>query len=72
MHDIHGRGDPFRECVVGILRLAGRSDLLLKDVEDGLGGLTGLKPRKERVLGNIFLGLTFVSFQSRIKNGRKI
>jgi len=72
MQDIHGRGDPFRESVVAILGLAGRRDLLLKDVEDSLGGFTGLEPRKERVLGNIFLGLTFVSFQSSIKNGRKI
>ena len=72
MQDIHGRGDPFREPVIAILGLAERRDLLLKDVEDGLGGFTGLKPRKERVLGKIFLGLTFVSFQSSIKNGRKI
>ena len=72
MQDIHGRRDPFQEFLVAILGLVGRRDLLLKDVEDTLGGFTGLKPRKERVLGKIFLGLTFVSFQSSIKNGRKI
>jgi len=72
MEDIHGRGDPFRETFVAILGLAKRWDLLLKDVEDSLGGFTGLKLRKERVLGKIFFGLTFVSFQSSIKNGRII
>ena len=71
MQDIHGRGDPFRESIVAILGLAGCRDLLLKDGEDILGRFTGLKPRKERVLGKIFLGLTLVSFQSSIENGRK-
>ena len=62
MEDIHGRGDPFHESFVAILGLAGRWDLLFQDVEDSLGGFAGLKPRKERVLGNVFVGLTFVSF----------
>ena len=72
MEDIHGRGDPFHESFVAILGLAGRWDLLLEDVQDSLGGFTGLKSRKERVLGKIFVGLTFVSFQSSIENGRII
>ena len=72
MQDIHGWGDPFRESVVAILGTAGRRDLLLKDVEDSLSGFTVLKSRKERVIDEILLGRTFVSFQSSIKNGRKI
>ena len=72
MEDIHDRGNPFRESFVAILGLAGRWDLLFQDVEDSLGGFTGLKPRKERMLGKIFFGLTFVSFQSSIEDGRII
>jgi len=62
MEDIHGRGDPFHESFVAILGFAGRWNLLLKDVEDSLEGFTGLKPRKERVLGKVFVGLAVVSF----------
>ena len=62
MEDIHGRGNPFHKSFVAILGLAERWDLLFQDVEDSLGGFAGLKPRKERMLGKIFFGLTVVSF----------
>jgi hypothetical protein len=46
--------------------------LLLKDGEDSLGGFTGLKPGKERMLGEILLSLTLVFFQSNVENGGKV
>jgi hypothetical protein len=46
--------------------------LLSKDGEDGFGGMTGLKPGKEGMLGEVLLGLTFVFFQSKVENGGKV
>jgi len=46
--------------------------LLSKDGEDSLGGMTGLKPRKERMLGEVLFSLTVVFFQSSVENGGKI
>jgi hypothetical protein len=47
--DIHGGRDPFCESIIVILGLAERGDLLPKDGEHGLGGIAGLKPRKEGI-----------------------
>ena len=49
IQDIHGRGDPFCKPIIVILGLAECGDLLSKDGEDGLGGIAGLEPGKERV-----------------------
>jgi hypothetical protein len=70
IQDIYGRGDPFCETVV-TMGLAERGDLLSKDGEDGLGGITGLKTGKEWMRGKVFLDFTSVSFQRGIENGHK-
>ena len=46
--------------------------LLSKDNEDIFRGITGLKPGKERVLGEVLFSLTVVFFQSSIENGGKV
>ena len=51
IQDIYGRGDPFCETTVTILGSAERRDLLSKDSEDSLGGITGLKTEKEWMRG---------------------
>jgi hypothetical protein len=56
--------------IVAILGLIG--GLLSKDGEDSLGGVTGLKRGKERVLGEVMLSLTLVLFQSSVENRGKI
>jgi hypothetical protein len=43
-----------------------------KHGEDGFGGMTGLKPGKERMFGEVLLGLTLVFFQSNVENGGKV
>jgi hypothetical protein len=42
--------------------------LLSKDGEDSFVGMTGLKPGKERMLGEVLLSLTLVFLQSRVEN----
>jgi hypothetical protein len=46
--------------------------LLSKHGDDGFGGITGLEPWKERMLGEVLLGLTVVFFQSDVENGGKV
>ena len=46
MEDRYGWSDPSVKTILG---LAVRGDLLSKDSEDRLGGITGLKAVKERV-----------------------
>jgi hypothetical protein len=46
--------------------------LFSKDGEDSFGGITGLKRRKERMLGEVLLSLTLVFFQSKVENGGKV
>jgi hypothetical protein len=72
VQDIHGRCYPFREFIVAILGLIELGGLLSKDGEDSFGGMTGLKPGKERMLGEVLLSLTLVFFQSSVKNGGKV
>jgi len=45
---------------------------LSKDGEDSFRGMTGLKPGKERMLGEVLLSLTVVFFQSSVENGGKV
>jgi hypothetical protein len=72
MQDIYSRSDPFCESIGTILGLAERGDLLSKDSEDSLGRIAGLKTGKERMRGQVFLGLMFVGFQRSIENGREV
>jgi hypothetical protein len=71
MQYVHSRDDPFRECIVLILGLIESRDLISQDGEDSLGGIARLKAGKERVRGQVFLGFTFVRFQSGVENGHK-
>jgi hypothetical protein len=71
VQDVHGRGNPVRESIVAILGLIELGGLLSKDGEDSFRGMTGLKPGKERMLGEVLLGLTLVFLQSNIENGGK-
>jgi len=61
-----------REFIAAVLELAECGELLSKDGEDSLRGITGLKPGKERMLGKVLLSLTFISPQSSVENGRKV
>ena len=54
------------------MRLIELGVLLSKDGEDSFGGITGLKPGKERVVGEILLSLTVVLFQSKVENGGEV
>ena len=54
------------------MRLIELGVLLSKDGEDSFGGITGLKPGKERVVGEILLSLTLVLFQSKVENGGEV
>jgi hypothetical protein len=45
--------------------------LLSKGGEDSFGGMTRLKPGKERMFGEVLLSLTIVSLQSSVENGGK-
>jgi len=54
---------------LGLVELGG---LLSKDGENSFGGTTGLKPGKERMLGEVLLGLTLIFFQSSVENGGKV
>jgi hypothetical protein len=58
--------------IVAILGLIELGILPSKDGEDSFGGMTGLKPGKERMVGEVLLGLTFVLFQSSVENGGKV
>ena len=71
IQDVHSRGDPFCECVVTILGLAERWYLFSENGEDGVGGIARLKIEKERMRGQVLLGLTLVGFQGSVKNGQK-
>jgi len=53
---------PFREFVVAVPGLAGSGGMFAKGRKDNIEGITGLKPRKERVRGQVFL-----HFQSGIE-----
>jgi len=46
--------------------------LLSKYGKDSFGGMTGLKPGKEGMLGEVLLRLTPVFFESSVENGGKI
>jgi hypothetical protein len=46
--------------------------LVSKDGEDSFWGMTGLKPGKERMLGEVSLCPTLVFFQSSVENGGKV
>jgi hypothetical protein len=70
--DLHGRHNPSRESIVAILGLAERRDFFMKDGEDSVGRIAGLEPGKERMRCEVSLGLTFVSNQSLVENGRKV
>ena len=72
MQDIHSRGDPSREPIVGILGSIRLGGLLSKDGEDSFGGITGLKRGKEGMLGEVLLSPTVVFFQSSVENGGKV
>jgi hypothetical protein len=69
IQDIHSRGDPSCEFVI-VLRLV--EDLFLEDGEDSLRRIAGLKARKERMRGQVILGLKFVGFQRSVENGHKV
>jgi hypothetical protein len=69
---IHSRDNPFRESVVSILGLIESRDLVSQDGKDRLGRIAGLKVGKERVRGQVFLGFTFVGFQSGVENGCEV
>ena len=72
VQDIHGRCYPFRESIVAILGLINLRGLLSKDSEDSFGGMTELKPGKERVVGEVLLSLTVACLQSMVENGGKV
>ena len=55
-----------------ILGLIGVWGLLSKNGEDGFGGITRLKPGKERMLGEVLLSLTIVGLQRSVKDGGKV
>ena len=69
---VYSRDDPFGKSIASILGLIKSRDLLSQDGEDSLGGTTRLKAGKERVRGQVFLGFTFVIFQSGVENGYKV
>jgi hypothetical protein len=69
---VHCRVDPFRESIVSVLGLIESRDSVSQDGKDSFGGVAGLKAGKERVLGQVFLGFTFVGFQSGVENGYKV
>jgi hypothetical protein len=46
---VYSWGDPFCESVVAILGFAKHRNLVSKDGEDGLGGVTGFEAGKERM-----------------------
>ena len=69
---MHGRYNPSCETVVAILRLTECGDLLSKDGEDILRGITVLKAGKERMRCQVFLNFAFVRFQSGVEDGRKV
>ena len=69
---IYGGDDPFCKSIVSILGLIESRDLVSQDGEDSLGGIAGLKFGKERVLGQVLLGFTFVRIQSGVENGYKV
>ena len=54
---------------MGLIELEG---FLFQDGEYSFGGVTGLKPRKERMLGEVLLSLTLVFFQSGVEDGGKV
>jgi hypothetical protein len=54
---------------MGLIELGG---LLSEDGEDSFGGITGLKPEKERMLGKVLLSLTLVFFRRNVENGGKV
>jgi hypothetical protein len=70
--DIHSRSDPSRKSIVAIPGLIEFGGLFSKDCEDSIGGIAGLKPGKEGMLGKILLSLTVVFFQSDVENGGKV
>jgi hypothetical protein len=47
-------------------------DLLSKDGEDGFRGMTGLKPGKKGMVGEVLLSVTLVFFESSVENGGKV
>jgi hypothetical protein len=69
--NFHGRHNPSCESIVAILGLGERRYFFMEDGEDSVGGIAGLKPGKKRMRCEVFLGLTFVSIQSLVENGRK-
>ena len=60
--DVYSRGDPFCEIIFTVLGLVKCGDLLSKDGKDSLGGIARLEGGKERMGGQIPLGLTLVGF----------
>jgi hypothetical protein len=46
VEDVHCWNEPLCELVIGILGLSERRDLFLKDCEDGIGRVAGLKGGK--------------------------
>jgi hypothetical protein len=72
VQDIHSWCYPIRESILAILRLIELGDLFSKDGEDIFGGITGLNPGKEGMLGEVLFSLTIVFFQSNVENGGKV
>jgi len=52
--------------------LIGLGGLLAKGGDNSFGGITGLKPGKERMLGEVLFSLMLVFFQSVVENGGKV
>jgi hypothetical protein len=50
----------------------GLGGFLSKGGEDSFGGMTGLKPGKERMPGEVLLSLMLVFLQSSVENGGKV
>lgn len=46
VEDVHSWNQPLCELVIGILGLSERRDLFMKDCEDGIGRVAGLKGGK--------------------------
>ena len=73
VQDIHGRGDPRHESIAAaVLGLIEHGILFTEDCQDIFRGITGLKPGKERMFGEVLLSLAVVFFQRSVEYGGKV
>jgi signal transduction histidine kinase len=66
IQDVHGRVEPLRPPLIIDSRLTEILDLLLKDCEDGAGGITRLELCGERMCKEVLLCALFIRFQGVI------